>query len=279
VRIAILSDIHGNVIALDAVLADARAAGAEHFWILGDLVAIGPEPVAVLERVSALPKTTITRGNTDRYTFAGDRPPPSLEVVRGDPDLIERYAQIGMSFAWTRGYITHAGWFDWLEALPLDARLTLPDGRRLLGVHASPGTDDGEGVHPGRSTAELAELMQGCAADIVLVGHTHEPMLRAVGDVQLVNIGSVSNPMAPDLRASYILLDASPGGTRIEYRRVDYDRAAFAAAVRRSRHPASRFILGFQEGKRLPRPPHADHQPHPLNSSVELPRPRRLAEL
>ena len=278
-RIAILSDIHGNAIALDAVLADARAAGAEHFWILGDLVAIGPEPVAVLERVDQLRNVSVIRGNTDRYVFAGDRPPPSLDEVRANPDLIETYAGISASFAWTRGYITGAGWFDWLAALPLEVRLTLPDGQRLLGVHASPGTDDGEGIHGGRSNTQLAELLESCDADIVLVGHTHETLLRVVDDIHVVNIGSVSNPTAPDLRASYVLLDADPESTRIEFRRVDYDRTAFADAVRRSRHPAARFILWFQEGKKQPRPPHPDQRPHPTHSTIELPRLHPLAEL
>jgi putative phosphoesterase len=257
-RIALLSDIHGNRFALDAVLAHARSAGVDAYWALGDLAAIGPEPVAVLERLAGLENAIVIRGNTDRYIVTGEGPPPSLEDARARPELIDLFARVAASFAWTRGYVTAAGWFDWLEALPLEARVTLPDGSRLLAVHASPGSDDGEGIHPGRSPSELAQLVDGCEADIVCVGHTHEPLLRDVGGVRVVNLGSVSNPTAPDLRASYVILDASASRTTIEHHRVAYDHAAFIEAVHRSRHPEAEFILRFQRGEKHGRIPHAD---------------------
>jgi hypothetical protein len=74
VRIGLISDIHGNVVALDAVLADCRASGVEHFWFLGDFAAIGPEPAAALERVTQLGNVQFTRGNTDRYVVSGEGP-------------------------------------------------------------------------------------------------------------------------------------------------------------------------------------------------------------
>ena len=67
IRIALLSDIHGNHIALEAVLDDARAVGVDQFWILGDFAAIGPEPLAVLDRIAELKHVKWVRGNTDRY--------------------------------------------------------------------------------------------------------------------------------------------------------------------------------------------------------------------
>ena len=72
-RLAILSDIHGNIVALDAVLEDIQAqGGVDEYWILGDLVDAGPAPVAVLERLSAVENITFIRGNTDRYVVATD---------------------------------------------------------------------------------------------------------------------------------------------------------------------------------------------------------------
>ena len=85
-RLAILSDIHGNSIALDAVLADANALGADGFLVLGDLVAIGHDPVGVLQRLVELPNAHFVQGNTDRYTCAGDRPyraSPMPSRIRG----------------------------------------------------------------------------------------------------------------------------------------------------------------------------------------------------
>lgn len=258
-RIALISDIHANLVALDAVLADARSVGVDAFWVLGDLIAIGPEPVAVLDRLAALEHATFVRGNTDRYVVTGEGPPPSLEDALADPSLVPLYARVTASFAWTRGFITAHGWYDWLAKLPLDARLVLPDGSRLLGVHAAPGTDDGEGLHPGQSAVTLAQRIAGCDADIVCTGHTHQPFRRRVGDVEVVNLGSVGNPRAPDLRASYVVLHASPRSTRIGHRRVSYDHATFMRDVQRTRHPEAEFILDFQRGKMVGRSPHPDH--------------------
>ena len=262
-RIALLSDVHGNAVALHAVLADARAWGAEQVWVVGDLAALGPEPVAVLERVAAIDRVVVTRGNTDRYVVTGEGPPPYLDAVAREPGLIARYAAIAASFAWTRGYVTAGvrGWLEWLERLPLEHRLTTPSGVRLLAVHAAPGADDGEGIHPGRGDAELAPLLAGADADVVLVGHTHEPMVRRVDGRVVVNLGSVSNPHSPDLRASYVRLEGTATGVELEHRRVAYDERAFVETVRRSRHPSAEFILAHWRGERPGHAPHADHTP------------------
>ena len=102
----------------------------------------------------------VVRGNTDRYIVTGEGPTPTLEQARADPELVDLYARVTGSFSWTRGFVTSAGWFDWLERLPLEVRLTLPDGSRLLAVHASPGLDEGEGIHPGQSNARIARLVE-----------------------------------------------------------------------------------------------------------------------
>lgn len=258
-RVALFSDIHGNHIALDAVIDDAMRFGVDSFCVVGDLAAIGPEPVRVLEALVGLENLTVVRGNTDRYVATGEGPSPTLDEARTDPSLVELHARLRASFAWTRGFITGAGWFDWLSALPLDATLVLEDGSRLLAVHASPGTDDGEGVHPGRSDAELATMFEGCAADVVCMGHTHEPVLRRVAGRTIVNLGSVSNPIAPDLRASYVILESTKYGTAIHHRRVPYDHTAFIESVQHSHHPAAEFILSYQRAAHTGRSPHADH--------------------
>jgi Icc-related predicted phosphoesterase len=146
-RVALFSDIHGNRIALDAVVGDARRFGVDAFCAVGDLAAIGPEPVLVLEALAELENIAVVRGNTDRYIVTGEGPPPTLEQAQKDPALIDLHARVRASFAWTRGFVSAAGWLDWLGNLPIEATIPLEDGARLLAVHASPGSDDGEGVH------------------------------------------------------------------------------------------------------------------------------------
>jgi predicted phosphodiesterase len=269
-RLAILADVHGNPIALDAVLADVEAqGGADGYWVLGDLVAHGPDPVSVLERLARLPGGRLVRGNTDRYVATGDREPPSPEEVRAAPRLLDKHLMLSQGLAWTQGCLTQAGWLDRLATLPPEQRLTLPDGTRLLGVHAAPGRDGGRGVDPALSDADLEGLVAGCGADLVCAGHTHWPLDRRASGVRVVNVGSVSNPVAPlavpDLRACYVLLDASEAGYRLRHRRVAYDLAAAIAAVRYCRYPGAEWVvdhfLGRKRGSWLTPAPAPFRQP------------------
>lgn len=249
-KIALFSDIHGNAIALDAVLADIRAAGGvDEYWIVGDHVALGPDPNGVLERLTGLPNASFTRGNTDRYVVTGDRPAPTLEAVADDPGLLPRLVQVCRSFAWTQGMVTAGGWFDWLAGLPLHKDATLPDGTRLLAVHASPGKDDGRGYNPASTADELEALFSGTDYDAICVGHTHAAIETVLGDLTLCNLGCVSNPLPPDLRASYVICHADENGHRLERRRVEYDRDAAIKAVEDSRHPAADFIIAHYRGQ------------------------------
>ena len=249
-RIALLSDIHGNPIALDAVIEDVQAQGnVDAHWILGDLAAIGYDPVGALERLAGLPNVCFARGNTDRYVVTGERPNPTFAAVESDLRLLPLLVDVAQSFAWTQGAVAATGWLEWLAALPFEQRAVLPDGARLLGVHASPGSDE-RGVHPGLSDAELKSLFAGCAADLVCVGHTHWPMEIRVDGARVVNLGSVSNPLPPDLRASYVILEADDAGYRIQHRQVDYDRQAVIAAAQQVRHPVAGYIARYMLGQR-----------------------------
>jgi len=246
VNLGVLSDLHGNRIALDAVIADGAGRGVDRWWVLGDLVAIGPDPVATLEVLANLPNASVTTGNTERYVLTGDRPPPSPSDVVAHPELLDLFAAVEGSFSWTRGALAATGWLDWLAALPLEVRLDLDDGTQVLGVHASPGRDDGDGITPHRPEEELRHDLADASADIVLAGHTHQPTDRRVGDIRAVNGGSVSNPVTDDLRASYVILHGDRHGHEVEHRRVAYDREAFLRRVHQSGHPEADFIASFQ---------------------------------
>lgn len=252
-RLAILSDVHGNPIALRAVLDDvARAGGVDGYWVLGDFAAIGPDPAAALELVEGLPNLRCLRGNTDDYLAEGTRPPPSKDDVRANPALLDSFESVTAGFAWTEGRLAGTTWPDWLARLPLEIHETLPDGTRVLAVHAAPGTAHGDGIRPTLAEPQLAALVAGCEADLLFVGHTHWPLDRTAADVRVVNLGSVSNPYPPDLRAKYTILEADARGYRLDHRRVDYDHAAVIAATESLPHPAGAFIVSMQRGERRP---------------------------
>ena len=132
--------------------------------------------------------------------------------------------------------------------------MELPDGTVAVGVHASPGRDDGPGITPHRDEDELRDDLAGTDADIVFAGHTHQPTDRVVGRVRAVNLGSVSNPITDDLRASYAVLHSDRHGHAIEHRRVAYDRDGFLDAIARSGHPSADFIASFQRGEQVRHP-------------------------
>lgn len=252
-RIALLSDIHGNLIALEAVLADITSlGGVDAYWILGDFSSLGYDPIGVLERVTQLPNASFSRGNHDRYTVTGERPGPTLEQAQTQPQLFPLVLAMASNLAWTQGYIRASGWWNWLEDLPLELRLTLPDGTRMLGVHAAPGLDDGPGIIPLLSDDELRTLLAPAAADLVIVGHTHVPLDRTIDQVRVVNLGSISNPMRSRLEASFALLEADTGGYDIQMRYVDYDRQAVIHELQRVKHPTVEFLTKMLRGELLP---------------------------
>lgn len=252
-RIALISDIHGNSIALEAVLADIEAqGGVDGYWILGDFSALGYDPVGVLERITKLPNVLFSRGNHDRYTITGERPGPTLEQAQTKPRLVPLLVAMAANLAWTQGQIRASGWWSWFVDLPLELRLTLPDGTRVLGVHSAPGTDDGPGIIPLLNDDELRTLLAPAAADIVVVGHTHVPLDRTIDNIRVLNLGSVSNPMRSRLEASYGLLEANTSGHNLQLRYVDYDHQAVIEALHRVKHPTADWLAKMIRGEIMP---------------------------
>jgi len=244
-RIAIFSDVHGNLAALDAVLADIAAAGVTELYCLGDLVGYGPDPAGVIERIRGLRIPTI-RGNYD----------DGIGHHRGDCGcyyVTEEAKSDGMaSYAFTDAALGEAD-HEWLAALPDDLRLT-HDAARILFAHGSPRKIN-EYLLLDRQDAQLIRLAEAAVADIVCVGHVHVPYHRTMtaengATFHYVSSGSVGKPKDGDPRACWIELvlgsaegvteagDANAAvvgdtGTWLATRthRVAYDVDAVAAAV------------------------------------------------
>ena len=245
-RIALLADVHGNTVALDAVL--SAIGTADEYWFLGDLVALGPDPVGVIERIESLPNARCIRGNTDRYVISMDRPRPTLEEALADPAVLEVWQEVHASFFWTQGAVTAARRLVWLEELPLEIRRVLPDGTRVLGVHASPGRDDGDGAHPSHTDEDLSARFGTSEADVVFVGHTHAIVDRVVDGVRVVNPGPVSNPIPGPDEARFAIVEAGPQGHSVELGSTGYDRAAVVDQLERVRHPSRGYLRRHFEG-------------------------------
>jgi predicted phosphodiesterase len=245
-RVGVFSDVHGNVRALDAVLQAARDEGIDSFWCVGDLVAHGPRPVEVVARLREISGLTCVRGNTDRYVLTGDLGGiiPPIDRPR-TPEEFRVLADARESFAWTRGCLVGGGHVEWLAGLPLEHRLMLPDGSRVLLVHASPGRDDGPGFRLENDDADLvAAGFASGTAELIFVGHTHVAGERRVAGCHVVNSGSVSLPPEPDDLARWVVLEATAAGYTVEHRSAQYDLAQVVDDLARQRHPARKWLAG-----------------------------------
>ena len=241
-RLAVLSDIHGNLLALEAVLADIAARGAsDATWVLGDLVAFCPWPSETLARLRALPDVAFLQGNTDRYLVTGRRP---VALVRSPDDwasMPETLAGRDANFRWTVERLSYAD-YEFLRDLPPRLEMDVPGYGGVLAVHATP-VDDETNLYPGTPDGEVLGYLAGLNARLVLYGHTHRPVDRTVGGVRLVNDGSVGLPLDDDPRPAYALLDFEGGECSVTIRRVDYDAEVVIAELERVGHPARAWLV------------------------------------
>jgi diadenosine tetraphosphatase ApaH/serine/threonine PP2A family protein phosphatase len=223
-RVAVLSDIHSNIVALDAVL--SHAGDVDAIWHLGDVVGYGPEPDAVVARLSEREATGV-RGNHDAAAVGG------FELEWFNPEA-------RAAAEWTRETIAPAT-HRWLEALP--ERRVVDD---VLLVHGSPRDPLKEYV---TDFHRAGENMQEQETQHALHGHTHVPIawsatpagvamtdpregngLELGAHRTLINPGSVGQPRDGDARAAYLVLDREVG--RVTWHRVEYDIARVQTAMR-----------------------------------------------
>ncbi|HWF73395.1 MAG TPA: metallophosphoesterase family protein [Solirubrobacteraceae bacterium] len=204
----LLYDVHGNLPALEAVLADAEAADVGRWVLGGDYALFGAWPVETLATLRSLPQATWIRGNGERWTAHPDAAPRD-EVVQGAISACRE--ALGPSAV------------DELASLPEQVVL---DSTRYC--HASP-VSDVRSFLPAAADDE-DELLGGVSEPRLVFGHTHLPFRRtAQTGIELLNPGSVGMPFDGDARAAYAIIDADG---RPHQRRVRYDHEASAAAVR-----------------------------------------------
>ncbi len=216
-KIAILSDIHGNVVALEAVLKDLQRQGnADHIVVPGDIFAFGPAPNEVLTVLQQLPNARFLMGNTDRYLLEGTYP-----STPGSDDWQDKLL---LSFRWTAERLGRDG-LRFLETIPF-SQVIQDGGRQLLAVHGSPKSDE-DGLTVRTTAGDLEGMPIDPRVAIIACGHTHVPMDRIIGGVRVVNAGSVGLPFDGDPRACYVVISNLAangyGPVQVEFRRVAYD--------------------------------------------------------
>lgn len=217
-RIAILSDIHGNLNAFEAVLADLKKTSPDLVLHGGDLADGGSTPAAIVDRIRELGWQGVL-GNTDEMLF---RPEALDAFSAGKPELRSLFDVVRQMATATREELGDRR-LAWLSALP-----AIQQAGEMVLLHASP---ESVWQAPGPEAEEemLDEVYRSINSKVVVYGHIHHAFLRMVNGRTYINSGSVGLPYDGDPRASYVLID----GNKAQIQRVEYDIHREIAALRR----------------------------------------------
>lgn len=241
-RLAILSDIHGNLLALEAVLRDLKeAGGADKLWILGDLVAFGPRPAECMARLGDLKEAKVISGNTDRYVFNGDR--RYAGSVKDEAEWQKRVDGLRIrdaNFNWTATQLNFAD-YEYFSKLGHELDLDVPGYGWVIGYHGAPGSDEFL-MWPDTPADEVADQFLDREGRLGFGGHTHMPMDRDLGHWRVVNVGSVGLPK-DEVRACYVLATFADGEVSLVFRRVAFDVDALIRDLEQQGNPSWRWIV------------------------------------
>jgi putative phosphoesterase len=216
-RVAALYDVHGNLPALEAVLADVERAGADTILVGGDVVS-GPMPAESLSLLLSLgDRVRFVRGNADRV----------LDLVGGDSGSRELWMAGRLWVAEQLGEDRLA----FLAGLPLDEILDVDGLGEVRFCHGAPGSDE-ETITRLTPDDRLRTLLAGVEQRVVVCGHTHMQFDRRVDGVRVVNAGSVGQPYEAEPGAYWLL-----AGPEVSFRRAVYDVETAAARIRAAGHP------------------------------------------
>jgi predicted phosphodiesterase len=224
-RVAVLSDIHGNAVALEAVRGAIRSARPDVVAVAGDHVLNGPEPAAAVDALREMESdgAMIISGNTDIAVADFDYAAAFPWMTDGVPDTFRAAAE------WAHDALGDER-VAWLRRLPAERRVHAEDGTMILVCHASPGSQTA-GFDQVLETTVTLERVARTEARVIVCGHTHLPEVRDLGWKLIVNDGSAGYVFDGDPTASWALLDLVDGEVTTEIKRTTFDVLAVANAI------------------------------------------------
>lgn len=224
-RIAVLSDVHGNAVALEAVRKAVHASAPDAVAVAGDLVLNGPEPAATVDLLREMEAAgaVIVSGNTDIAVADFDYTAAFPWMADGVPETFQAATE------WANDALGDDRVL-WLRRLPAERRLRADDGTMTLICHASPGSQTA-GFDPELDANVVVERVARTDARVIGCGHTHLPEIRDLGWKIIVNAGSVGYVFDGDPTASWALIDIHDGEVTAEIRRTEFDVLAVANGI------------------------------------------------
>ena len=237
-RIGLISDIHANLQALEAVLEHLRENQVDTIWNMGDSVGYGAYPDEVLERIYQDAILSIL-GNYDRKV---------LRIKKKEKKWAEhKIPEKLLAFHWAYKQLSQTC-RDYLSSLPEQIRMNI-DGWKILIVHGSPVSRE-EHLTPSTPERRLEELSTIAEAQIVFCGHSHQPFSRQASETWFINPGSVGRPDDGDYRTSHAILDLDANRINVIHYRLDYDVTAATREIRRRGLPEE-FATMLEQGRSL----------------------------
>ena len=223
-RVAVLSDVHGNAVALDAVRKAIKAAKPDTILVAGDLALNGPDPAAAVDGIRELEAAgaLVVQGNTDIAVADFDYAAAFPWLTDGVPDTFRAAAE------WAHDALGDDR-LEWLRRLPAERRLWVDDNLILV-CHASPGSQT-SGFDEHLDPSVVIERIARTDARVICCGHTHQPEVRDFGWKQIVNDGSAGYVFDGDPTASWALIEIDGEEVRAEIRRAEFDALSVANAI------------------------------------------------
>lgn len=223
-RLAVLSDVHGNATALEAVRKHIAREKPDAILVAGDYALYGPDPAAAIDAIRELEAdgALVVQGNTDIAVADFDYAAAFPWLTDGPPDSFRVAAE------WAHDALGDER-LDWLRRLPAERRLRTDDTLVLV-THASPGSQT-QGFDQRLDATVVLERLAGTDARIICCGHTHLPEVRDFGWKVIVNDGSAGYVFDGDPTASWALVELDAGEVRAEIRRTEFDALAVANAI------------------------------------------------
>jgi putative phosphoesterase len=237
-KLAVFSDIHGNIQGLQAVLKDIEARGADIVWCGGDLVGYGANPGEVIEEIRRRGIPTIMGNYDDGIGYfriaCGCDYPNEEAMERGQRSIV-----------WTKAHTTDAQ-KAFLRNLPYRLQREI-EGHQVALVHGSPDRLN-EYLFEHVPDEVFLKHLETTRADILLFGHTHKPFHKVIGGKHLINTGSAGKPKHGNPNATYVMLEITPGNVDVQIIEVPYDYEAAARAIEATDLPHE-FAQMLREGR------------------------------
>jgi len=247
-RLAVLSDIHGNLVAMEAALTDLESVGeVDMVWFLGDLAAFGSRPAECIRRLREVgdhfgkEKFRAIGGNTDRYLVTGERfklPPAKDEDAFGK--LLQSRRTTDAMLNWNLGQLTWDDYEYLAKIVGRETGLRVDDYGYVIGYHAIPGNDETM-LRPDTSDEEAADALLDREGRLAIGGHIHVQMDRAVGRWRVINVGSIGMSFDMPGKAQWGLFTFENDTVTVDLRAVAYNVDEAIADLKATGHPAPDF--------------------------------------